>query len=181
MLTLIPLPWKIGGALALAGALAAAGIAYHHHVYQQGVSAESSRRDVIEAANSARANKERDALNVQIATAQASLTAARASLAKLEKELSDEKSISTQRQRDLLAGRERMSVLTRQRPTDPNGQAQGGAAGNVGPGAGITADLDGRVASDLEWARETRNEAIKRLNACILDYDAVKAAADAMP
>jgi prophage endopeptidase len=43
-LTLIPLPWKIGGALALAGALAAAGVAYHHHVFQMGFDAAVAAR-----------------------------------------------------------------------------------------------------------------------------------------
>lgn len=43
-LTLIPLPWKIGGALALVGALVAAGAAYHHHVYQQCFDAAVSER-----------------------------------------------------------------------------------------------------------------------------------------
>jgi hypothetical protein len=43
----------------------------------------------------------------------------------------------------------------------------------VDPRAALAADLDGRVASDLEWARQTRNEAIRRLDACIAAYDAV--------
>lgn len=40
----IPLSWKIGAALALATALAAAGTAYHHHVYQTGFDAAVDQR-----------------------------------------------------------------------------------------------------------------------------------------
>jgi prophage endopeptidase len=32
----IPASWKLGAALAIAAALAGAGVAYHHHAYQQG-------------------------------------------------------------------------------------------------------------------------------------------------
>jgi hypothetical protein len=41
---MIPLPWKIGAAIVLAGALVAAGATYHHHVYQQGFGAAVSER-----------------------------------------------------------------------------------------------------------------------------------------
>jgi prophage endopeptidase len=53
-LSLIPLPWKIGAALVLAGALAGAGVAYHHHVYQQGFDAaveERAARDLAAVVN----------------------------------------------------------------------------------------------------------------------------------
>ena len=53
------------------------------------------------------------------------------------------------------------------------------AHSGVDPGGEpATATLDGRVASDLEWARSSRNESIIALNACIAAYDAVKAASD---
>lgn len=49
-LSLIPLPWKIGAAALLAGALVAAGAAYHHHVYQSGYDAAVTARAAQDAA-----------------------------------------------------------------------------------------------------------------------------------
>lgn len=75
-LTLIPLPWKIGGALALAGALAAAGAAYHHHVYQQGFDAavaERATRDAVSVVTRVQSNTalsiKQDAINTFLAKA----------------------------------------------------------------------------------------------------------------
>jgi hypothetical protein len=159
--------------------VAAGALTYRHHLIQQGVSLESARRDRIEAENSARADGERSALNELLRVAQAKLAAAIADLSKKEMELSNEKIISSQRQLDLLAGRERMRVLTHPRPADQAGSPGSTAAAGVDQGASVESDLDPRVASDLEWARETRNEAITRLGACVVAYDAVKAASDA--
>lgn len=158
------------------------GVAWvHHHIYHQGELAADARNTAVNKANSDRAKAELDRLNTQIAATQAKLDMARADVTRLSKELKDEKSVSTDRQRRLLAGTERMSILTRQRPADPNGQAPGGSAAGLDQGTAVTQTLDGRVASDLEWARQTRDEAIDRLNACISSFDEVKAAADAMP
>jgi Skp family chaperone for outer membrane proteins len=181
-LTLIPLPWKIGGALALAGGLAAAGVAYHHHVYQQGVSAESVRRDVIEAANSKRADDERAALNKRIAAVQADLDKARTRVAELSRDYENEKAISAQRKRALAAGDERMQILARKRSADPHGPPSGAATGTVDSGSrSDTYDIDPAVAANLEQLRADHNGAIKALNACVEQYDALKSAADAMP
>jgi hypothetical protein len=46
-------------------------------------------------------------------------------------------------------------------------------------GGDVTTDLSPRVASDLEWLRQTRNDVIGGLHACITSYDAVKTASDA--
>ena len=43
-LSLLPLPWKIGAALALTAALVGAGAGYRHHVYQQGFAAAVDQR-----------------------------------------------------------------------------------------------------------------------------------------
>lgn len=48
-LSLLPLPWKIGAALALVGALGAAGAAYHHHVDQAGYDRAIAERAALDA------------------------------------------------------------------------------------------------------------------------------------
>jgi prophage endopeptidase len=66
----IPTSWKIGAALALAAALAAAGSAYRHHVYQQGFEAavdQRAARDGVAIATRVKGNVDigikQDALN----------------------------------------------------------------------------------------------------------------------
>lgn len=171
--------WIAG--LLLIGTVLGGGAWIHHHIYHQGELAADARNAVINKANSDRANAERNLLNGKIALAQSNLTAARATLAVLQKEYDDEKVISNQRHADLLAGRERMRVLARQRPANPNRPAEGGSAGPVDQGAEIVVDLAGSAAAAIDQLRVDRNEAIRRLEACIVKYDAVKAAADAMP
>lgn len=157
--------------------LAAAGaLWYRSHLISQGVELESGRRDAIDAENDRRARAALDEANAKVRNAQASLDVTIASLSKLQTELSHEQANSAALQSDLADGRRRLSVLTRARPADPAGQNKGAAAAVVDPGAAIVADLDGRVASDLEWARQTRNEAVERLDACIAAYDAVERA-----
>ena len=172
LLTRLGIPaWR---AVMLACALAAGtALIWRAHLIDQGMALEAARRDQADAANAQRA---RDALaqaNARTAAAQARLDAAIAELSALHKEFSDEQSNSAALQSELAAGRRRLSVLTRARAPDPAGPGQGAAAAGVDPGTALAADLDGRVASDLEWARQTRNEAIRRLDACIAAYDAV--------
>lgn len=161
-------------AVILACALAvSATLTWRAHLIGQGVAFEAARRDQVDAANTQRA---RDALaqaNARTAAAQSRLDAAIADLAALHQEFSHEQSNSAALQSELAAGRRRLSVLTHARAPDPAGPGRGAAAARVDPGAAPAADLDGRVASDLEWARQTRNDAIRRLDACIAAYDAV--------
>lgn len=176
-------PWLLQLLLAAAAMMgtAAALVWTHHHIYHQGEVAADARNAATNKANSDRADHERNFLNAKVALAQANLTKARAELAVLQGNYDNEKAISTQRQLDLLAGRERMRILTRQRPADPNRPPTSGPAGPVDPGTAVTEDIDPGVSAWLEWFRAEHNAAVDRLNACIVKYDAVKAAADAMP
>lgn len=172
LLTRLGIPaWS---AVMLACALAAgAALIWRAHLIDQGIALEAARRDQADAANAQRA---RDALaqaNAHTAAVQARLDAAIAELSVLHQEFSHEQSNSAALQSELAAGRRRLSVLTRARAPDPAGPGQAAAAAGVDPGTALAAAFDGRVASDLEWARQTRNEAIRRLDACIAAYDAV--------
>jgi hypothetical protein len=169
------------GAIAMLCVLTALGaLAYRAHLIRAGVAMEATRRDAIDAENSRRARVALDQANQRTAAAQAKLDTTLAGLTQLQTELSHEQANSAALQSDLTVGRRRLSVLTRTRAPDPAGQAQGAAAAGVDPGGEpATATLDGRVASDLEWARSTRNEAITALQACTAAYDAVEAAANA--
>lgn len=179
---MIPL-WAIkAGAGALLSLALFGGWKWREHVvYHRGELAEHARGEARAKIESDRADAQRDALNKQIAVAQASLTAARANLALLKLELDNEKAISSDRQRRLLAGTERMRVLVRARPPGPNGSPGGFGTGLVDTGADVVADLAGGTAAAIDQLRVDHNEAVRRLEACVIAYDAVKAAADAMP
>lgn len=155
------------------------GVAWHDRtVFDRGVAQESARRDQIDRANSAKALAEQARLNKLLATAQAELNTAIANLSQLQTELDHEKQVSSQRQADLLAGRERMRVLVRATSqADPAGHAQGAPAAAVDTGTEVIADLAGTTASAIDQLRTEHNEAVTRLNACIQAYDAVQAAA----
>lgn len=171
--------------VALCAAIAVGALSYRDHVFNAGVAAESTRRDAIDARSSLAATQARDTLNARIRLLQGMLDDARARVVALKKDLDDETAISDRRRADLLAGAAHDRVLIRAActagKTGPDGQSQGAGAGAVDSGTAIEADLDPRVASWLEGIRAERNAAIARLGACIQSYDAVKAAADAMP
>lgn len=156
-----------------------AGVAWHDRVvFNRGVAQESARRDQIELANEAKAMAERNRINVKLAATQAELNIAIANLSQLQTELDHEKQVSSQRQADLLAGRERLRVLVRATSqADPAGHAQGAPAAAVDSGTEVIADLAGTTASAIDQLRTEHNEAVVRLNACIQAYDAVQAAA----
>jgi hypothetical protein len=159
---------------------AGAALAYRAHLIDVGIAIESARRDKIDAERDRQARASLDVANARVRDAQAKLDAAIADLSKLQSELTHEQATSAALQSDLAAGRRRMSVAITGtcRPAQA-GQAAGAAATDLDPGGeSATATLDGRVASDLEWARSTRNESIDALQACVAAYDAVKAAFD---
>lgn len=150
-----------------------------HNIYDRGVAHESARRDVIEA-QAERATQARLAeLNKQVLVAQANLDHANGVILAKQKEIDHEKAASADLQSDLAAGRRRLSVaITGACHPAAASTPQGAAAGAVDPAGAVTADLDGRAAADLEWLRQTRNDALTGLSACITSYDAVRAAAD---
>jgi hypothetical protein len=162
----------------LAGLLLGGAAQYRAHVFKLGIAQEAARRDVIDAENDRRARAALADANSRALVAQANLDGAMSTLSKAQTELTHEKAASAALQSDLASGRRRLSVLTRTRAADPAGSDQGPAAAAMDPGLGVTSDLDGRAAADLEWLRQTRNDAITGLQACTVAYDAVKAAAD---
>jgi multidrug resistance efflux pump len=166
--------------LLLAGALIGGAAQYRAHVFGLGVGQEAARRDAIDAENDRRARAALADANARVLVAQANLDGAMAGLSKLQTELSYEQATSAALQSDLAAGRRRLSVLTRARAPGPTEQGAGAAAAAVDPGLGVAADLDGRAAADLEWMRQTRDDAIAGLQACIASYGAVKVASDSL-
>jgi hypothetical protein len=176
---------QVLAALAVVAALVLGARAYLDHVYNNGVAAERSRRDTIDAKNSAAAERARADLNARIRALQGTLATARAVRDRLQLELDHEKTISNQRQADLLAGRARERVLVRAAgrtgQAGADGKVAGTCTGALDRDAAVEVDLDPGVASWLEGVRSDHNGAVKRLDACIKAYGAVKAAADAMP
>jgi hypothetical protein len=177
--------WAAGLAAVVALALGLfGGLAWHDHVvFERGVAQERAHRDGLDAAATAKAEAERARLNARLALAQGQLDAALAAVEKLKSERDHEQAVSLDRQQRLLAGVERERVLIRVTTgagtPGTAGPAQGAGAAPVDPGRAVGASLDGRVASDLEWLRQTRSDALAGLRACVASYDAVKAAADA--
>jgi hypothetical protein len=165
---------KIGAALVLIAALAG----YHHHVFEQGVKQESARRDKIDAANSLRAKTELSALNAKLKAAQTELDTAIANVASLEKDMQHEKAISSDYQLRLASGAERLRVLTIQHHTDQARSADGAAIAAVDHDSEAVEDLAPAVGLSIEKLRSNENEAIDRLDACVIAYDAVKAASE---
>jgi hypothetical protein len=160
--------------------LAGATLWYRSHLIDTGIAIESVRRDKIDVERDRQARAALADANARVRNAQANLDAAMSSLAKLQTELTHEQANSAALQSDLAAGRRRLSVAITGtcRPAQTE-QVAGAAAAGVGQGSEpATATLDGRVASDLEWARSTRNEALIALQACAAAYDAVKDASD---
>jgi multidrug resistance efflux pump len=154
---------------------------YRGHLIDTGIAIEAARRVKIDVERDRQARVALDDANARVRNAQANLDGAMNSLAKLQTELTHEKANSAALQSDLASGRRRLSVAISGscRPAQAE-QAAGSGATDVDPrGEPATATLDGRVASDLEWARSTRNEAITALEACVASYDAVKTAHDA--
>jgi hypothetical protein len=170
--------WVVVVALCILSAGAA--LAYRAHLINAGVAIEADRRNKIDVERDRQAKAALADANARVRDAQAKLDAAIADLSKLQSELTHEQATSAALQSDLAAGRRRMSVAITGacRPAQAE-QAAGSTAAGVDPGGEpATATLDGRVASDLEWARSTRNESLVALQACVAAYDAVKTASD---
>lgn len=160
---------------------AGAALWYRAHLIDIGIAMEAVRRDKIDVERDRQARADLADANARVRNAQANLDGTMASLAKLQTELTHEQANSAALQSDLAAGRRRLSVAISGpcRPAQVEQTAGVAAAGVDSRGGPATATLDGGVASDLEWARSTRNEAIAALQACIVSYDAVKVANDA--
>lgn len=170
---------KLAAYALLVAVVVTSALVYRHSLIQQGVAQESTRRDAIERRNSEAAKAELAVLTAKHLAAQAQLAAAREALDKLKEDLDHEKTDSVVQQRCLAIGACRLSVLTRQRPAGRPAEAGSTPAAGVDSGTSVVSDLDPTVAANLEWLRSQNNEAIQRLEACVGEYDAVKAAAEA--
>jgi hypothetical protein len=164
--------------LALAGALTGAVMWYGHDQRMLGISQESARRDGIDRQRDAQAKAALAKLNADIATKQASLDAAAARIAQLGEELTHAQQASAARQRDYLSGARVLHVAATC-PGNPAAaqQAQGTGPAAVDPASGQgAAVLAGMPASDLEWLRQTRDDALIALNACVASYKVAQVA-----
>ena len=176
----IPILYKVGAGAVLMCLMGIWHVSAVHSAASHATTAENERHIAIDAANSARANAELAALNGKVRQASADLLAAQANLQKLQSENDHEKSISTQYRADLLAGRQRLRILTAARDPAQAGTPASYGAAAVDQSAAVVADIDPRVAAGLESVRERQNDAVRRLQGCIAAYDSVKSAADAL-
>lgn len=170
--------WAAATALCILSAGAV--LAYRSHLINAGIAIEAARRDKIDVERDRQAKAALADANARVFNAQANLDGAMNALLRTQSELNNEKANSAALQSDLAAGRRRLSVAITGacRPAQAE-QSAGAIAAGVDPGGEpATATLDGRMASDLEWARSSHNEAIVALQACVAAYDAVKEASD---
>jgi multidrug resistance efflux pump len=153
---------------------------YRGHLIDTGIAIEAARRVKIDVERDRQARVALDDANARVRNAQANLDGAMNSLAKLQTELTHEQANSAALQSDLTAGRRRLSVaITGACHAATGRHDQSAPAAGLDPASGpATASLDGRVAADLEWLRQTRNDVIVGLQACTAAYDAVKVASD---
>lgn len=167
----------------LCAAAAVAALACRAHLVGEGIAIEAARRDDLDRRRDAEARAALARLDGIVAARQAALDAALAKLNEKEKEISDAQTRSAALQSDLAAGRRRLSVaLAGTCRAGATGHGQGNAVARLDPDGGTAAaTLDGRVAADLEWMRQTRNDALDGLHACIAAYDAVSAALEKPP
>jgi hypothetical protein len=170
--------WVAIGVLCLAAAGAA--LAYRAHLVDRGIAIEAARRDGIDEIRDKQAKAALSQANARTAAVQAKLDAALDKINSQGKEISDAQTRSAALQSDLAAGRRRLSVaISGACHVASDGHGQGAAAAGLDSAGGpATAGLDGRAAADLEWLRQTRNDAIVGLQACAAAYDAVKAGSE---
>lgn len=177
---LLPLPARLAAGALLLVASAGAALAYRASLIDDGRALERTERALVDATNATAAATALAAANAEIARRQTTLEAAEAALATKELEFHDQQARSTALQSDLAAGRQRLRVAASCAPAAPARQGDAAAAAGLDPrGEPPAATLAPGVASDLEWARQTRNDALSALGACVVLYDAAaKATAD---
>lgn len=171
-------PWIAGAALL--GLLVGGLQVRHYHDISQGEAKESARRDLMDAKNTAAAQSALLAENGKTRAAQATLAIVQADNQRLQQENDREKATSKQRNAALLAGTERMRIeLAGARNPAQTGSASGATTVTVDQGASFDADIAPAVAAGLDAIREAHNEAVRRLGACIKEYDALYNAVNA--
>ena len=167
---------KIGAAIAILAGLGW----YHHHVYKQGYDTRSDEQLVTDAKNKAAAEDALSKLNSHVNEVQGELDKLTASLSTKQTELDHAKQISSDYQVRLAAGTDRLRVITKSTCTNKATIPESTGLTSVDNRAEATTELDGTVAANLVKLAGEGDEAITRLNACIVSYNLVKSAADAI-
>lgn len=169
---LVPLPYRLAaGALLVAMAIGAA-LAYRAHLVDEGRDAADAHHAQLDAVREKAASGALAAANLTIAAKQAALDAATAALADRERDLHEQQTRATALQSDLAAGRVRLPVAARCAGGGAAGKGQIVSAAGLDPQPAIAAELDPQAAVRLSQLTGTGDDAIVRLNACIVAYDA---------
>ena len=167
---------KIGATIAILAGLTW----YHHHVYQQGYDQRADEQLVIDAKNKIAAEKELNKLNMHVNEVQSELDKSTATLSTKQVELDHAKQLSSDYQVRLASGTDRLRVLTKSTCSNKAANPQSASLTDVDNRTEVTAELDGAVAANLVKLAGEGDEAITRLNACIVSYNLVKTAADSI-
>lgn len=169
--------------LILAAGVAASALWYRADLIEQGVAKDKARSDAVIAAADHAAEVAVAGKNGQIRVLQAKLDATAVDNERIKGELDHEKTISTQRQLNLLAGRDRLRILTHPAASPAVGNEPPGCVTPAGMGstAGVVADIDGTAAAWIDGVRTERNAVILRLAACVAAYDSVRESVNALP
>jgi len=174
-----PLMLKGLAGLALTIALVAGYSAWHHHVFQQGVTQEKDRRDKIDLEATAAAQANLAAANERVRVAQASVADTLAQIDAKNKELKNATKNLDALRADLRSGAQRLSIPVTScssgaaRPSDGSGVASG-------TGTEARAELLPETAGRLADIAADADEEVRRTNECIDRYSAMKAASDAL-
>ena len=167
---------KIGALIAILAGLAW----YHHHVYQQGYDKRADEQLVIDAKSKAAALDALEKLNAHINEVQVELDKSTASLSTKQTELDRAKQNSNDYQVRLASGADRLHVLTKSNCANQAANPQSTSLTDLDNRTEVTAELDGTVAANLVKLAGEGDEAIARLNACIVSYNLVKTAVDSI-
>jgi TRAP-type C4-dicarboxylate transport system permease small subunit len=155
-------------------------MAWGSHRHAQGVAQEKARRDLIDAANDARAKIALAQLNGQVLAARMLLAQAQQRVGELQQEKDNVQTANAALQSDLAAGRQRLRVaLAATGQAAPSGPGADPAARGLDTQPGATADLEPEAARRTAELTGEGDSAIIRLNACIVAFDAAKSAVDA--
>ena len=167
---------KIGALVAIFTGLAW----YHHHVYQQGYNQRENEQLVIDTKSKAETLNTLEKLNLHINEVQTELDKSTASLSTKQTELDHAKQNSNDYQVRLASGADRLRVLTKSTCANQATNIKSPSLANVDNRTEDAAELDGKVAANLVKLAGEGDEAIARLNACIISYNLVKTAADSI-
>jgi hypothetical protein len=174
---LVPLHWKVAGAVVLGVALLAGAAWYRQHLVEEGRAHERQLHELADERAARAAAAALASANEKVAAKQAVLDAALNSIAEREGELHAQENRTAALRSDLVTGRKRLPVAAACPGSHPAAADQGGAAAGLDPQPAAAAELDPQAAGRVVELTGTGDNAIVRLNACIAAYDAVEKAA----